>query len=438
MKKDKKSSGYWTSKTNCRRVANKCKTKSEMQKRFPSAYFSSVKNGWIDEFFPNSTKRGKLFWTKENCQEEAKKYKTRSEFSFKCNRAYRVSLDNGWLEEFGFLPKDGYTKDECAKLASECTGRNDFQAKYASAYKLSVDRGWINDFFGRRNVILTKMFNTINGKYTSPTDFKKRSPVQYKYAKEHGILGMLFPDSKAKDCQTVWSYDNCKEEASKYSSRSEFREKSKTAYFISVYYCWLNDFFPHPNKPKRTKKIWTKEECAEIAAQCNGRIEFCKKKASAYRYAQQQGWLDEFFGVKNKITKEKCRKSAEYYKKSSLLKKYAPAVYKKCIFSGWLEEFFPDEMNTITANEKTIRHRILDFVEANGPQTKDDLYRIMLTIAGQNIKRRDWGIAYVDNVSYGTSVFLPTKSDKRYLKQVRDFDFKTPKYGIAEVKRDEE
>ena len=222
------------------------------------------------------------------------------------------------------------------------------------------------------------------------------------------------------------------------SSRSEFREKSKTAYFISVYYCWLNDFFPHPNKPKRTKKIWTKEECAEIAAQCNGRIEFCKKKASAYRYAQQQGWLDEFFGVKNKITKEKCRKSAEYYKKSSLLKKYAPAVYKKCIFSGWLEEFFPDEMNTITANEKTIRHRILDFVEANGPQTKDDLYRIMLTIAGQNIKRRDWGIAYVDNVSYGTSVFLPTKSDKRYLKQVRDFDFKTPKYGIAEVKRDEE
>ena len=296
MKKDKKSSGYWTLKTNCRKAAKRCKSKSELCKRFPSAYFSSVKNGWIDEFFPNSTKRGKLFWTKENCREEAKKYKTRSEFSFKCNRAYRVSLDNGWL----------------------------------------------------------------------------------------------------------------------------------------------NDFFPPSNMPKRPKKIWTKEECAEIAAQCNGRIEFCKKKASAYRYAQQQGWLDEFFGVKNKITKEKCRKSAEYYKKSSLLKKYAPAVYKKCIFSGWLEEFFPDEMNTITANEKTIRHRILDFVEANGPQTKDDLYRIMLTIAGQNIKRRDWGIAYVDNVSYGTSVFLPTKSDKRYLKQVRDFDFKTPKYGIAEVKKDEE
>ena len=52
MQKDKKSSGYWTLKTNCRKAAKRCKSKSELCKRFPSAYFSSVKNGWIDEFFP--------------------------------------------------------------------------------------------------------------------------------------------------------------------------------------------------------------------------------------------------------------------------------------------------------------------------------------------------------------------------------------------------
>lgn len=434
----KKVSGYWSSKTNCRNVTKRCKSKSELYKRFPSAYSSSLKNGWIDEFFPqSSSKRGKIFWTKENCREEAKKYKTRSEFSFKCNRAYRVSLDNGWLEEFGFPPKHNYTKEECAKMASECKNRNDFESMYPSAYRVSVENGWLTEFFGKKNITFTKMFNNIKKRYTSPTNFKENAPAQYRYAKQHGWLGELFPDSKAKDCQITWTYDTCKEESKKYSSRHEFKENNKTAYFMAAYYGWLNDFYPVVKKPK-TKKIWTKEECAEIAAQCNGRREFCKKKASAYRYAQQQGWLDEFFGIKNKTTKEKCRKSAEYYKKSSLLKKYAPEVYKKCLFSGWLEEFFPNEMNTVTANEKTIRHRILDFVEANGPQTKNDLYRIMLTIAGQNIKRRDWGIAYVDNVSYGTSVFLPTKSDKRYLKQVRDFDFKTPKYDIAEVKGDEE
>ena len=59
MQKDKKPSGYWSLKTNCRKAANKCQIKSEMQRRFNTAYVSSLKNGWIDEFFPNSSKRGK-------------------------------------------------------------------------------------------------------------------------------------------------------------------------------------------------------------------------------------------------------------------------------------------------------------------------------------------------------------------------------------------
>ena len=295
MQKDKKPSGYWSLKTNCRKAANKCQIKSEMQRRFNTAYVSSLKNGWIDEFFPNSSKRGKLFWTKENCREEAKKYTNIKDFSIKSSRAYRISLDNGWLDEFGF---------------------------------------------------------------------KSRKSVPFK------------------------------------------------------------------------KKIWTKEECAEIASQCNGRIEFCKKKASAYRFAQSKGWLDEFFGLTNKESKEYCREVAGHYKRSSQFRKFAPAAYKKSLLSGWLDEFFPNELQEITSKGKTIRSMILDYVEANGSQTKKDLYRVMLTIAGQNINRKAWGVCYLDNVSYGTSVFLPTKSDKRYLKQVRGFDFKTPRFDIVKVKED--
>ena len=57
---ERKPSKYWSLKTNCRKVANKCKSKSEMYQRFNSAYLVSIKNGWIDEFFPESaTKRGK-------------------------------------------------------------------------------------------------------------------------------------------------------------------------------------------------------------------------------------------------------------------------------------------------------------------------------------------------------------------------------------------
>lgn len=281
----------WNSKTLCRRFAKKCKSKSEMYQRFNGAYLVSIKNGWIDEFFPESvTKRGKKFWTYETCKEEAKKYDNIKDFSLKSSRAYRVSLDNGWLDDFGF---------------------------------------------------------------------KSRQKMTWK------------------------------------------------------------------------KKIWTKEECAEIAKQCSGRIDFCKKKASAYRFAKAQGWLDEFFGFSKESAKKSCQETASRYKRSSQLKKAAPAVYKKCLYNGWLDEFYPNEVKEIPKNEKSIRTMILNYVEANGSQTKKDLYRVMLTIAGQNINRKAWGVCYLDNVSFGTSVFIPTKSDKRYLKMVRGFNPKEIRYDIA-------
>lgn len=420
----------WNNKTLCRRVAKKCKSKSEMCQRFNGAYLASIKNGWIDEFFQNSSQRGTSFWTKENCREEAKKYKTRSEFSFKCNRAYRVSLDNGWLDEFGLPGIPSYTKDECAKMASECKSRKDFESRYPSAYRISLKNRWTNEFFGKKNITSTKLYNTIKEKYTSPTNLKEKAPSLYKYASQRGWLGVLFPNSKAKVCQTVWTYETCKEEAMKYSGKKEFKKNNEVAYFTSAYYDWLNDFYP-PKPVQKRKKIWTKEECAEIAKQCSGRREFCKKKASAYRFAQAQGWLDEFFGISNKSCKKSCQETASHYKKSSQLKKAAPAVYKKCLYNGWMDEFYPNEVKETPRNEKSIRTMILNYVEANGSQTKKDLYRVMLTIAGQNINRKAWGVCYLDNVSFGTSVFIPTKSDKRYLKMVRGFNPKEIRYDIA-------
>lgn len=93
---ERKPYGYWQSKTRCARAAKRCKSKSEMYMKYSGAYFSALKNNWINEFFPESeTKRGKKFWTYETCKEEAQKYSTVKEFSTKASRAYLVSLNNG-------------------------------------------------------------------------------------------------------------------------------------------------------------------------------------------------------------------------------------------------------------------------------------------------------------------------------------------------------
>ena len=49
--------GHWAIKENCLQESLKYKTRGEFQKESISAYNSSLRNGWLDEFFPK-TKKG--------------------------------------------------------------------------------------------------------------------------------------------------------------------------------------------------------------------------------------------------------------------------------------------------------------------------------------------------------------------------------------------
>ncbi len=75
---------------------------------------------------------------------------------------------------------------------------------------------------------------------------------------------------------------------------------------------------------------------------------------------------------------------------------------------------------------KSIRTILLDFVQANGPQTWSDLHRVVLTVAGRNLNDNHWGIGYLDQVSTG-SVCFPTRNESRYLVKRED--------GLYEIAR---
>ena len=68
---------------------------------------------------------------------------------------------------------------------------------------------------------------------------------------------------------------------------------------------------------------------------------------------------------------------------------------------------------------KTMRTILLDFVQANGPQSWSDLHRVVLTVAGRNLNDNHWGIGYLDQVSTG-SVCFPTRNERRYLRRHAD------------------
>ena len=75
---------------------------------------------------------------------------------------------------------------------------------------------------------------------------------------------------------------------------------------------------------------------------------------------------------------------------------------------------------------KSMRTILLDFVQANGPQTWSDLHRVVLTVAGRNLNDNHWGIGYLDQVSTG-SVCFPTRNESRYLVKRED--------GLYEIAR---
>lgn len=71
-------------------------------------------------------------------------------------------------------------------------------------------------------------------------------------------------------------------------------------------------------------------------------------------------------------------------------------------------------------NNKSIRTILLDFVQANGPQTWNSLHKVVLTVAGQPLTRNEYGSSYLDQVSYNSSVCFPTNSEPRYLEKGED------------------
>lgn len=187
---------WWENKDRCKKEAMKYKNRNEFGKKSSGAYASSLKNGWLDEFFP-----GKVDWnSKNNCLLEANKYKRRNDFCNGSPGAYASSLRNGWLDEFfpDTLKKQerGYwnIKKNCETEAKNYKTKKEFREKSPSAYSSSIRHKWIDEWF-----------------------------------------------SKERSDKETWTKESCIEEAKKYKNRSEFCKKKRSAYYFAKENGFLED-----------------------------------------------------------------------------------------------------------------------------------------------------------------------------------------------------
>jgi hypothetical protein len=257
VKNTKLKNGYWT-KEKCIDEALKYDTKKNWSRGSSSSYASALKNKWMEECTSHMEKlvqRPNNYWTLELCKEEALKYKTKPEWVKNSSASQQAARKNGWYAEctahmvelqkpFGF-----WVFERCKEEALKYNSKSDWAKNSSSSYDAAKKNGWFDECT-KHMVELQK-----------PSGF--------------------------------WTLERCKEEALKYNTRNEWREKGKNSYQAAMSAKFLDKCTSHMSYTRLKPGHWNKENCLEEAKKYNKKFEWQKKSSSCYNSARKNGWLDE-------------------------------------------------------------------------------------------------------------------------------------------------
>ena len=135
-------------------------------------------------------------------------------------------------------------------------------------------------------------------KYSSRTEFKKKSGNAYSSAlKNKWINEMTWLDKNLKRHQKGYWKDkeNIMQEAKKYSSKEEFKKGNLTAFLAAYKYGYIDEMHWLVKKKQHKWGYWTYENIKNEAIKYDTKTEFFKGNQTAYRAALKLGIIDDFF-----------------------------------------------------------------------------------------------------------------------------------------------
>ena len=88
---------------------------------------------------------------------------------------------------------------------------------------------------------------------------------------------------------------NIMDEAKKYSSKEEFKEKNLTAFLMSYRYGFVDKMDWLVKQKQHKKGYWTYDKIEQEALKYRTKTDFFKGNQTAYRAALKLGIIDDFF-----------------------------------------------------------------------------------------------------------------------------------------------
>ena len=300
--KKQRPQGYYNYKT-CSEDALKCDDKETFRKKYPQAYKVSQKNGWLQEICKHMKCEGrkdlrhvyvfefndKHAYVGLTCDLNRREYehmgksknssvkehieKTNNPFVFKVitdkplnvievgkleNHLMDTYKQNGWtlLNKMRGGGIGGYTtKWSVSRIKAKaklCKTRSEFNKKYPGGYDAARKQGILYTIFPQpkkeskpRGFYTYEVCGELSKPFTKRHHFCKAYPAAYKIIKEMGWDELLsHMEYGYGHFNKKWDYKTCKEEASKYKTRTAFSDGNQSAYKVSQKNGWLDEFFP--------------------------------------------------------------------------------------------------------------------------------------------------------------------------------------------------
>ena len=345
----------------CKAEALKYKTRKELQLNNPSIYAKIKGSKWFELYNHMKTKNN---WSYEECKIEALKYNTRRELMDNNITIHSKICRNKWYELYQHMERLNYwTYEECREEALKYKTKKDLKINNHKIYDKISQEKWYElyehtEIIGNKYKRLIYAYEfpdnfcyiglTFNMDIRNNQHFSDKTSYVFIHNKETNLIPKLVIKSNYIDVEKAailegeikaqyekngwnilnkiktggiggsilkWNYESCKEEALKYTNMTEFIEQSKGAYSAIKKYGWDN-LYSHIERCS-SKNYWNnKELCRLEALKYNSMSEFNDNCYSGYHYSIENGWIDEFFGIKPNLIGQRSMKAIIQYDKN--------------------------------------------------------------------------------------------------------------------------
>lgn len=361
MKQKRKPAGYWNDKSRCREAASQCKSRWDFGTRFSGAHNSSLRNQWLDEFFPESIEAGQRvkaakpagYWTKERCMEQALQHETVKPWKESSRSSYEAAQRNGWMAACTAhmrvlsRPQSYWTRERCIESAQGCDTITAWMKAEKGAYNRAKAQGWFDECVAHmeqrtpaghwdipENVMAEAIKHPTRGRW-----FDASQP-SYKAAKRLGIFDECVAHMGGPVAGVLkYTEQDCFAIASRYERRSDFINNEPGAANAAVRYGIYEQVTAHMPVPREL----TKKAVAESASQFETIVDWQKADGSAYQKARDMGWFDEVTAHMERqhrecITKEIVLESAKPHRTISDWTRADGSAVHKARKMGWMDE----------------------------------------------------------------------------------------------------